>query len=193
MPWLLASPRHRHPWYWLYKIGIEWIMQGRILIILAISLFKSDRKRRYVCTLQNEIDTHKLNLFNNKQFIITIEIGRVHILPSCEMHYVHIFWKLTPFSNASNTTWSQNSFSRQSGTYIPPIVIAMAVDDLATQRIKSPIAMPLTQLNQNKPRLFGKVMHTYLSTQTTKMIFWIYSQMFILMSKDTVYRTDPKP
>ena len=24
MPWLLASPGHQHPWYWLCRIGISW-------------------------------------------------------------------------------------------------------------------------------------------------------------------------
>ena len=47
------------------KVGVDSIMRGSILIILAISLFKSDGKCKYICILQNEIGTHKLELYNN--------------------------------------------------------------------------------------------------------------------------------
>ena len=76
-----CSPRHCHPWYCVCKVGVNWIMWGSILIILAILLFQSDGKCKYICILQNEIDTHRLELYNNNQFILTIKIGRMNTCP----------------------------------------------------------------------------------------------------------------
>ena len=48
MPWPLPSAGHQQPWYWLCRIGCQYIIRGRVSIILAISVSRIDRKCKYV-------------------------------------------------------------------------------------------------------------------------------------------------
>ena len=91
------------------KVGVDSIMRGSILIILAISLFKSDGKCKYI--LQNEIDTYKLELYTNNQFILTIEIGRMNICPFAYRIILYILKILHHFPMHWNNAGSQNPLS----------------------------------------------------------------------------------
>ena len=94
MPWFLVSPRYWHPWYCLFKVGVNWFMRRSILIVLAISSLKSDRKCTCICALQNEIDTHKLELYNNNRFILTIGIFKMNKLRLHIPKFLYISWKV---------------------------------------------------------------------------------------------------
>ena len=110
--WFLASPRHWHPWYCPCKVGINWIMRGNISIILVISLLKSDGKCKiYICILKNKIDTHKLELYNNNQFILTIEIGIMNIFLFAYRIILYILKILHHFPMHWNNVGSQNALS----------------------------------------------------------------------------------
>ena len=154
-----------------HKICITWIMRGIIVLILVVSLFEHHRKCKYKFTIQNEIGMLEVNVYNNEQFISTIE-NWVYCLFVTEL-FLYIWEILHHFSMHLNSTscaismhWEmlqnfQNAFSRQLATYISPILIVVAVDGLATQEFISSITTPLTKLNCNKSGLFRKG-HTWL-------------------------------
>ena len=45
MPWLLASPGHQQPWYWLCKLGLTW---GRISTNFVMTVLRNDRNCEYM-------------------------------------------------------------------------------------------------------------------------------------------------
>ena len=55
MPWLLTSPGHQQPWYWLCKIGRFLSYLGRISTTCVISMWRNDTKCKYMFmfTLKN--------------------------------------------------------------------------------------------------------------------------------------------
>ena len=56
MPWLLTSPGHQQPWYWLYieYVG-PYLTWGRILSTCVVSMWRNDKKCKYMFmfTLKN--------------------------------------------------------------------------------------------------------------------------------------------
>ena len=44
MPWLLTSPGHQQPWYWLYKFVGPSFTWGRIFSTCVISIWRNDIK-----------------------------------------------------------------------------------------------------------------------------------------------------
>ena len=53
-----------------------------------------------MCTVQNGIATHMLELYSNNQFILTIEIGRMNIAPFVYQIIFIYLGNFTPFSIA---------------------------------------------------------------------------------------------
>ena len=49
-PWLLASPGHQQPWYWLCKTGKSWsyMMKNFNYLIYGISVWRNDMKCKYM-------------------------------------------------------------------------------------------------------------------------------------------------
>ena len=45
MSWLLTSPGHQQPWYWLCRISLVW---GRISTTCVLSMWKNDTKCKYM-------------------------------------------------------------------------------------------------------------------------------------------------
>ena len=48
MPWLLASPGHHHPWYWLCRINGPCPPWGRISTTCVTSVLRNDRKCDFI-------------------------------------------------------------------------------------------------------------------------------------------------
>ena len=50
MPWLLMSPEHQQPWYWLCRIGrfFSCLVWGRISTTCVISMWRNDTKCKYM-------------------------------------------------------------------------------------------------------------------------------------------------
>ena len=48
MPWLLTSPGHQQPWYWLCRIGMSWLIWGRISNNCVVSIWRNDTKWKYM-------------------------------------------------------------------------------------------------------------------------------------------------
>ena len=48
MPWLLASPGHQQPWYWLCKISKSWSYTRKDFNYLNMSVWKNDIKCKYM-------------------------------------------------------------------------------------------------------------------------------------------------
>ena len=48
MPWLLTSPGHQQPWYWLCRIGKSLSYCGRIPTTCVISMWSNDIKCKYM-------------------------------------------------------------------------------------------------------------------------------------------------
>ena len=164
MPWFLVSPRHWHSWYCLFKVRVNWIMRGSILIILAVSSFNSDRKCTCIWAFQNEIDTHKLELYNNNWFILTIGIVRMNILLLHIPNYLYISWKVyTIFQCTEITQGDKILFNDNQGTSYLPLWLSWL---LMTKRHKEPSHQKpyhwrsWTGIN---PAYSVKVMHTYLN------------------------------
>ena len=116
MPWFLVSPRYWHPWYCLFKVGVNCFMRRSILIILAVSSLKSDKKCTCICALQNEINTHTLELYNNNGFMLTIGIFRMnklrlHILNFFIYIYLYISWKVYTIFQCTEITQGDKCFS----------------------------------------------------------------------------------
>ena len=48
MPWLLTSPGHQQPWYWLYGLCRSFSYWGGILSTCVISMWRNDTKCKYM-------------------------------------------------------------------------------------------------------------------------------------------------
>ena len=48
MPWLLVSPGHQQPWYWLYRMGRSLSCLRKISTSCDISMWKNDMKCKYI-------------------------------------------------------------------------------------------------------------------------------------------------
>ena len=63
MPWLLASPGHQQPWYWLCKIISPGLIRGRISIIFGMSVWRNDIKYKYVYVSSEKVSTLRVLSF----------------------------------------------------------------------------------------------------------------------------------
>ena len=59
MPWLLTSPGHQQPWYWLYWICRSILTWGSVLSTCVKSMWRNDMKCKYMFMLPQKNLTSK--------------------------------------------------------------------------------------------------------------------------------------
>ena len=94
MPWLLTSPGHQQPWYWLCRIGRFLSYLRKDFNYLAISMWRNNTKCKYMFMfpLKNVARKgfgQKPNVFQRS------ELSLVHVMACCmitQSHYLNQWW-----------------------------------------------------------------------------------------------------
>ena len=104
MPWLLMSPGHQQPWYWLYSIcrSLSYLRTwGRILGTCVISVWRNDIKCKYIFmfTLKNLVPKGLTTLHFKCS---NVDINLMGFLPhvSCNM-----MWSPPYIAGVTLITW----------------------------------------------------------------------------------------
>ena len=68
MPWLLASPGHRQPWYWLFRIGRSMsYLRKDFNYLCHINVIEWHKMSIYVCAPSEKFSRKRVNSFSYRR------------------------------------------------------------------------------------------------------------------------------